>query len=97
MGGLIIFISVFLSAVLWAAPNVWVFVSLFVYLVLTIAGWRDDYLKVVHKNRDGITSWEKIGWQSLATLVALAVLLWHPTSAHKIRELWVPFFKTALR
>lgn len=96
MGGLIIFISVFVGAVLWATPNVWVFVALFVYTVLTAAGWRDDYLKVVHGNRDGISSWEKIGWQSLATLVALGVLLLHPVSAEKIRELWVPFFKTAL-
>ena len=30
MGGLIIFLSVFVSAALWAAPNVWVFVALFV-------------------------------------------------------------------
>ncbi len=96
MGGLIIFISVFLSSVLWAAPNVWVFVSLFVYTVLTVAGWRDDYLKVVHKNRDGISSWEKIGWQSLAALGAVVVLLLHPESTHKIREFWVPFVKTAL-
>ncbi len=96
MGGLIIFLSVFISSVLWAAPNVWVFVALFVYAALTIPGWRDDYLKVVHKNRDGISSWEKIGWQSLATLVALGVLLWHPASAQKIRELWVPFVKQAV-
>jgi phospho-N-acetylmuramoyl-pentapeptide-transferase len=96
MGGLIIFIAVFMSTVLWAAPNIWVFVSLFVYTVLTVAGWRDDYLKIVHRNRDGISSWEKIAWQSLATLVALAILLWHPMSAAKIRELWVPFFKTAV-
>lgn len=96
MGGLIIFISVFLSTFLWATPNVWVFVSLFVYTTLTVAGWRDDYLKVVHKNRDGISSWEKIGWQSLATIVALGILLWHPISADKIRELWVPFFKSAV-
>jgi phospho-N-acetylmuramoyl-pentapeptide-transferase len=93
MGGLIIFLSVFLSSVLWAAPNIWVFVSMFVYAALTVPGWRDDYLKVVHKNRDGISSWEKIGWQSLAAVVALAVLLYHPESASKIRELWVPFFK----
>jgi len=93
MGGLIIFFSVFLSSVLWAAPNVWVLVSLFVYAALTVPGWRDDYLKVVHKHRGGISSWEKIGWQSLATIMALAVLLWHPASAQKIRELWVPFFK----
>lgn len=96
MGGLIIFISVFVSTVLWAEPNVWIFVALFVYTALTIAGWRDDYLKVVHRNRDGISSWEKIAWQSLATLVALGVLLWHPMSAEKVRELWVPFFKTAI-
>ena len=96
MGGLIIFIAVFLSAALWATPNVWVFVSLFVYAALTVPGWRDDYLKVVHKNKDGIKSWEKIAWQSLATIVALAILLWHPVSSEKIRELWVPFFKDAV-
>jgi phospho-N-acetylmuramoyl-pentapeptide-transferase len=96
MGGLIIFLSVFISSVLWAAPNIWVFVSLFVYAALTVPGWRDDYLKVVHKNRDGISSWEKIGWQSLATIVALSLLLWHPASSQKIRELWLPFFKHAL-
>ncbi|ACB75913.1 phospho-N-acetylmuramoyl-pentapeptide-transferase [Opitutus terrae] len=96
MGGLIIFLSVFTSAALWAAPNIWVFVSLFVYAALTIPGWRDDYLKVVHKNRNGISSWEKIGWQSLATVVALGLLLWHPASAQKIREFWVPFVKYPL-
>ena len=96
MGGLIIFIAVFASTVLWAEPNVWVFVALFVYTALTVPGWRDDYLKVVHKNKDGIKSWEKIAWQSLATVVALGILLWHPVSAEKIRELWVPFLKTAL-
>src|SRR5512146_2022311 len=73
MGGLIIFLSVFISALLWAAPNVWVFTSLFVYAALTVPGFRDDYLKVVHKNRNGISSWEKIAWQSAATLGALAL------------------------
>jgi phospho-N-acetylmuramoyl-pentapeptide-transferase len=96
MGGLIIFIAVFFSSALWAQPNVWVVVALFVYTALTVPGWRDDYLKVVQKNKDGIKSWEKIAWQSLATVVALGVLLWHPQSSAKIRELWVPFLKTAL-
>ncbi|PTX90793.1 phospho-N-acetylmuramoyl-pentapeptide-transferase [Opitutus sp. ER46] len=96
MGGLIIFLSVFVSSVLWARPNVWAFVALFVYAALTVPGFRDDYLKVVHKNRNGIASWEKIGWQTLATLGALGVLLWHPDSGQKIRELWVPFVKHAV-
>ncbi len=96
MGGLIIFIAVFASVALWAEPNVWVFVALFVYTALTLAGWHDDYLKVVHKNKDGIKSWEKIAWQTLVTVVALGILLWHPQSSAKIRELWVPFVKTAI-
>lgn len=96
MGGLIIFLSVFLSSALWAAPNVWVFTSLFVYAALTVPGFRDDYLKVVHKNRNGISSWEKIAWQSFATFGALGLLFWHPDSAKKIHEFWVPFVKHAL-
>ena len=93
MGGLLIFFSVFGSTFLWAQPNIWVAVSMFVFAGLTAVGFRDDYLKVVRKNRDGISSWEKILWQTLITVIALAALIWHPTSAQKIRELWVPFYK----
>src|SRR5271168_5288653 len=41
MGGLLIFACVFGSSVLWAAPNVWVMVALFVYTSLTFVGLRD--------------------------------------------------------
>jgi phospho-N-acetylmuramoyl-pentapeptide-transferase len=93
MGGLLIFGSVFLSTALWAKPNIWVFVAMFVYASLTAVGFRDDYLKVVRKNRDGISSGEKMFWQTLITLVALGLLLLAPQSAVKIRELWLPFLK----
>ncbi|HSY54326.1 MAG TPA: phospho-N-acetylmuramoyl-pentapeptide-transferase [Opitutaceae bacterium] len=93
MGGLLVFAAVFGSTFLWAAPNVWVVVAMFVYTALTAVGFRDDYLKVVRKSRDGINSFEKIAWQTLITVVALALLVWHPLSAQKIRELWVPFLK----
>ncbi len=93
MGGLLIFVSVFVSSVLWAAPNIWVVVALFVYTALTAVGFRDDYLKVVHKSRNGISSWEKIIWQTLITVVALVALLLHHDSKDNIRELWVPFVK----
>jgi phospho-N-acetylmuramoyl-pentapeptide-transferase len=96
MGGLLIFASVFFSSVLWAAPNVWVAVALFVYAGLTAVGFRDDYLKVVRKNRNGISSGAKIFWQTLITAAALAALLAHPLSSEKIRELWVPFVKHPL-
>jgi len=93
MGGLLIFVCVFASSILWAGPNVWVYVALFVYAALTAVGFYDDYLKVVHKNRNGISSWAKIFWQTVITAVALAALILSPTSSEKIRELWVPFVK----
>jgi phospho-N-acetylmuramoyl-pentapeptide-transferase len=96
MGGLLIFGAVFLSAFLWAAPNIWVWVALFVYASLTAVGYRDDYLKVVRKNRAGISSREKIFWQTLITVVAVGALLWHPMSSMRIRELWVPFVKHSI-
>lgn len=93
MGGLLIFFSVFVSTVLWAEPNIWVCVALFVYAALTAVGFRDDYLKAVRKNKDGISSREKMMWQTLVTLGALVALVLHPDSSEKIRELWVPFLK----
>jgi len=93
MGGLLIFFSVFVSSLLWAEPNVWVFVALLVFTALTAAGFRDDYLKITRRSRDGISSAEKILWQTLTTVAAVAILWLHPTSAGKIRELWVPFVK----
>jgi len=96
MGGLLIFACVFVSSLLWAGPNVWVYVALFVYAALTGVGFWDDYLKVVRKNRNGISSRAKIFWQTVITAVALAVLTMHPASSEKIRELWVPFVKHPL-
>jgi phospho-N-acetylmuramoyl-pentapeptide-transferase len=93
MGGLLIFAAVFGSAFLWAAPNIWVWVAMFVYAGLTGVGYRDDRLKVLRKSRNGISSREKIFWQTLITVIALAALLYHPTSSSQMRELWVPFVK----
>jgi phospho-N-acetylmuramoyl-pentapeptide-transferase len=96
MGGLMIFAAVTVSTLLWAEPNIWVLVALGVYASLTAVGFRDDYLKVRRGNRSGISSREKIIWQTLVTLVALVALVWHPVSAGPIRELWVPFLKVPL-
>jgi len=96
MGGLLIFASVFISTLLWARPNIWILTALFVYAALTAVGFRDDYLKVIRKSRDGITSREKMAWQTIITLIALAALLLHPMSAEKISQLWIPFLKSPL-
>jgi phospho-N-acetylmuramoyl-pentapeptide-transferase len=94
MGGLLIFLSVFVSTLLWATLNIWVLVALFVYASLTAVGFRDDYLKVVRKHRGGMASLEKLFWQTVITALVLVFLLNHPASSVKMHELWVPFVKS---
>ena len=93
MGGLLIFFAVFGSTFLWARPNIWVVVCMFVFAALAGVGFRDDYLKAMRQSRHGISSWEKILWQTLITVAALVLLVWHPDSSSKITELWIPFLK----
>lgn len=93
MGGFIIAISVTISALLWAKPNVFVYTSLFVYLGLTFVGFIDDYLKVFKKNTQGLSSSKKLVGQGIIAIIALMSLLSVPESSETVRELWVPFYK----
>ena len=93
MGGLMIYFSVTLSTFLWAAPNVFVLTSLAVYTALTLLGFLDDRTKITKKNSGGLNKKQKLVWQTLITLGALSLLLFHPASASKVREFWVPFLK----
>jgi phospho-N-acetylmuramoyl-pentapeptide-transferase len=45
MGGLLIFGSVLFSTILWAEPNIYVITAMVIYIILTIVGFADDYLK----------------------------------------------------
>lgn len=96
MGGLLIVTSVTVATLLCAKPNVWVLTALIVFLGLMLIGFRDDYLKVIRKNSKGVSSRTKLFWQTVLTILVVAVLLWHPDSAGKMREIWVPFFKDAV-
>ena len=103
MGGMLIFISVFFSVILWAEPNVYVCTALVTYMLLTGVGFADDFLKVSKKNSKGLAGRYKLLGQLGATGVALLLLLgpWASMlngagqeslgSAHKMREFWVPF------
>jgi phospho-N-acetylmuramoyl-pentapeptide-transferase len=103
MGGALIFISVLLSVVLWAEPNVYVCTALITYALLTVVGFADDYLKVSKKNSKGLPGRYKLLGQFFATAVALFLLLGPLSgslngsgndalgSAEKMREFWMPF------
>jgi phospho-N-acetylmuramoyl-pentapeptide-transferase len=96
MGGLMIYVAVTVSTLLWATPNVFVITALAVYTALTILGFLDDYTKISQKNSAGLNKKQKLIWQTLVTVGALAILLYHPDSAGKVREFWVPFVKNPL-
>lgn len=93
MGGLMICVSVVVSSVLWAAPNVYVYTALVIYLGLTVIGFLDDYLKVSRASSDGLPGRWKLCGQAALTGIALLMLLSFPESSAKMRELWVPFYK----
>jgi phospho-N-acetylmuramoyl-pentapeptide-transferase len=103
MGGILIFISLGISTVLWAEPNVYVCTALITYTLLTIVGFADDYLKVSKRNSKGLPGRYKLLGQVATTAVALVILL-GPLAGHlsgtnaeslgsinKMREFWVPF------
>jgi phospho-N-acetylmuramoyl-pentapeptide-transferase len=105
MGGLLICLSVVVSSLLWAEPNVYVISALVVFLMLTIVGFADDYLKVAKKNSGGLPGKMKLLGQGVTTLVVCFILLgpWSHLLAGvdgvpldseiKMKEIWVPFYK----
>ena len=108
MGGLLIFVSVVLSSLLWADPNIYVVTALAVYALLTVVGFSDDYLKVAKRNSKGLPGKMKLLGQLIAVAVALYLLI-GPVgemltgikgnasgSAAKMSQLWVPFYKHVL-
>lgn len=96
MGGLIIFISLTVSTLLWARWNIFIITALVVYAGLTLLGFLDDYLKVARKNSKGLPGRYKLLGQALLTALALWMLLSDPASGEFIRQLWLPFLKSPL-
>jgi phospho-N-acetylmuramoyl-pentapeptide-transferase len=104
MGGVLIYLSVTISALLWAEPNVYVLAAILAYTLLTVVGFADDYLKVSKSNSKGLPGKLKLLGQLLTTMCVLGLLLgpWSAylngtasgvlESTNKMRELWVPFY-----
>jgi len=107
MGGLIIFISVFTSTMLWARPNVYIVTAMIVYTGLTVVGFLDDFLKIKYRSSKGLSGRYKLMGQGLLTIVAVLMLLnfggmfsggeMNPAYvAECARQFCVPFLKTPL-
>ena len=93
MGGLLILSSLIISTLLWAdLGNRYIWVVLSVTIGFSLIGFFDDYLKIKKKNSDGLSSKQKIIFQSLIAFLAMSYLYY---SAEIIPEtsFIVPFFK----
>ena len=75
MGGLLILSSLVISTLLWAdLGNRYIWVVLGVTVGFSMIGFFDDYLKIKNKSSDGLSSIQKIIFQSLIALISMAYL-----------------------
>jgi phospho-N-acetylmuramoyl-pentapeptide-transferase len=93
MGGALILVAITLSTLLWSdLSNRYVWLILIVTLGFGAIGWRDDYLKMVLKNSQGMRAKHKYIFQSLLGLGA-ALYLYFTAALPAETTLIFPFFK----
>ena len=93
MGGVLILIGILFGTLLWAdLNNSYIWILLLVVTSFGLLGAVDDYLKIKRNNSRGISSWMKIIFQVLLSLIAVYFLMKHGNKDH-IQNLYFPFFK----
>ena len=91
MGGLLIAVSLVSSVLLWGdLTNVYIWLTLLVFVGFGAIGFWDDYTKVVKKQNKGISPRAKLAGQILVAGSAIALLIFQPAYS---TVLSVPFFK----
>lgn len=94
MGGLLIISSITVATLLWAVPtNHMILVFLSTLLALGALGFLDDYIKVIHGRRDGISGKVKLLIQFAVAITAIYFLDSIPETGNYVRSLMVPFLK----
>lgn len=94
MGGTLILLAIVLPTLLWAdLRNIYVWVVLLVIVGFGAVGFVDDYLKVKHRNSDGLKARQKMFWLLTISGAAAGILYYHEPFA---TTLTFPFFKNLL-
>lgn len=93
MGGVLIVLSLDLSALIWAQWNSFVLLTLLSLIVLSALGFYDDYLKVTKQDNAGAKSNVKL-WVQFILGLSVAGYLWMvPETRRLVSDLMVPFYK----
>jgi len=91
MGGLLIGVSLVSSVLLWGdLTNVYIWLTLYVFVGFGAVGFWDDYTKVVKKRNKGLSPRAKLAGQIFVAGSAIALLIFQPAYS---TTLAVPFFK----
>jgi len=94
MGGLLIFVTMTLSALLWARlDNRFILLLFFTTVMLAFTGWMDDYIKLVRRNPKGASSRFKFVLQIFTAIVAAGYLAVDPPNAAYATSLSIPYTK----
>ncbi len=99
MGGILILAAIAIAILLCAnLANPYVWILLLVMVIFGAVGWRDDWLKVKHKNPKGLVASKKYFWLSVGALIAGGSLYYialqqDATTYHDMLDLLIPLDK----
>ena len=91
MGGLLIMAGVIVSTLLWAdLSNVYIWLTLLVFVGFGVVGFVDDYAKIRHHENKGLSPRAKMLGLIVVSAAAISLLLMEPAYSSRLS---VPFFK----
>jgi phospho-N-acetylmuramoyl-pentapeptide-transferase len=96
MGGLLIVLTLNLTALLWAQWNWQVLLTVLSVAVLAVLGFYDDYLKIARASGSGGAKSRVKLWVQTGLALFIGVFLWQSPATqklHLIADIMVPFYK----
>ncbi|AKG16467.1 phospho-N-acetylmuramoyl-pentapeptide-transferase [Moraxella bovoculi] len=99
MGGVLILVAIAISTLAWAdLSNPYVWILMVVMVIFGAVGWADDWLKIKHKNPQGLIARKKYFWLSVGSLFAGGSLYYialqqDAATATAMQDVLVPLFK----
>ncbi|MDO5652305.1 MAG: phospho-N-acetylmuramoyl-pentapeptide-transferase [Moraxella sp.] len=99
MGGVLILAAIGLSTLFWAnLSNPYVWILMVVMVIFGAVGWADDWLKIKHKNPQGLIARKKYFWLSVGALIAGGSLYYiarqqDTATMNAMQDVLIPMFK----
>jgi phospho-N-acetylmuramoyl-pentapeptide-transferase len=93
MGGVLIFLVLDLTTLIWAQWSTFILLTLLSVVVLAGLGFYDDYAKITQQSGRGTTSIVKLLVQTVLAGFIAFYLLWNPATKLLITDVMIPFYK----